>query len=675
MPRSFFIFVFLLVCCFLSACSGDQFTRNFAQRSAPSSLDIPFDSTHAITWPVTGGNWKGHRYSPLTDITKDNVSELEIAWIYRHGDVDKGSWIRGLKNFTGTAFEATPILVEGLLIFSTPFNRVIALNPSTGEEIWTYDPEIHTRRRYANAKVSRGVEYWSDPDATGLCSGRIFLGTLDARLIALDVKTGQPCRDFGNDSVVNLLEGLDPLIDKEEYNLTSPPAIAGDRVIVGSSIADIVRHRQPPGHVRAFDARSGDLVWQFNTIPQEGEFGTDTWHNNSWKHTGGANVWAPMTVDRERNMVFLPVSAAGPDFYGMERKGMNLFANSVVALNANTGDRIWHFQTVHHDLWDHDVASPPLLATLNIDDTPVDAVIQVTKLGLVFVLDRETGIPLFPVTEQPVPASDMPGEETWPTQPFPEWPPALIPHTVEQKDLWDLSPKHLEACSALLSSLRNEGIYTPPSARGSILIPGNSGGANWAGAGWNPMKQTLYVPVNHLPMTIRLQKLPDKNQERENRKVLAKGPGALIWAVNKRGTGLRYYMDRRLFAHNDRPCVEPPWGYLVAIDFQNQTVSWKVPTGVDEDGFRGVTTAGPVLVTASGLVFHGGATDQRLWVYDAETGETLTHFDLPAGLHAGPITYKLHPEGKQLLVIAPGGHVAKESPLGDYVIAYVLPDS
>ena len=627
----------------------------------------------AVTWPVTGGNWAGHRYSPLRDINRHNVDQLEVAWIYRHGDVKRGSWIKPLRPFTGSSFEATPILVEGLLIFSTPFNRVIALDPLTGEERWVFNPELDTGRRYANSMVSRGVEYWRHLDRAGFCAGRIFLGTLDARLIALDVQTGRPCPEFGDNGTVNLLNGLGPLVDDREYNVTSPPAIVGEYVIVGSSIADIVRRVQPSGAVRAYHAHTGHLVWRFNTIPQDDEYGTETWADNSWKRMGGANVWAPMTADQERGLVFLPVSAAGPDFYGGDRKGANLFANALVALNAATGERVWHFQTVHHDLWDNDVASPPLLVTLTQAGRTVDAVIQLTKMGLVFILDRETGAPLIPIEERPVPASDVPGESAWPTQPFPAWPPPLIPHQVTAADLWDKSPAHLESCRTLLHALRREGIYTPPSEQGSILIPGNVGGANWSGGGWDPSTQTLYVPVNHLPMTVRLKKLPDDNVQHNDRRVLRRGLGALQWALTKRGTGLRYWTERGIFAHNGERCVRPPWGWLVALDLKSQTERWRTPTGIRGDGVQGLTVAGPLLVTASGLIFHGGTTDERLWVYDTKTGDVVASFKLPAGLHAGPMTYKLSPAGQQYLVVAPGGHAFKDSALGDYVIAYTLP--
>ena len=631
------------------------------------------DTTEYSGWPVYGGDTGHQRYSSLSDIHHGNVDRLEIAWTYRHGDVRKGGMMPD-KTFKGSSFEATPLVVEGRLIFSTPFNRVIALHPETGEELWIFDPQIDKGRRFANAMISRGVSYWRDLENVGFCASRIYLATLDARLIALDTDSGLPCPDFGINGTVNLLDGVAPLTDPWEYNVTSPPAIVGDRVIVGSSLADLVRRVQPHGFVRAFDARSGALLWTFNTIPQHDEFGTDTWDGDSWKATGGANVWSIITVDEQREMVFLPVSAAGPDFYGGDRKGDNLFANSLVALDARTGKRRWHFQTVHHDIWDNDVGSPPMLVTINRGTATQDVVVQLTKMGLVFVLDRETGAPVFPVEERPVPQTDIDGEQTSPTQPFPAYPPPLVPLRITADDLWQKDLRHHEACLAELKTLRNEGIYTPPSLEGSILYPGNGGGANWSGGAYDPVNNLLYVPLNNMAMTIQLEKLSDKNYDDEDGLVLQTGWSALRWALTWKGTGLRYKMIRKRFEYQGQPCIAPPWGTLAAVDLGSGSVRWQVPVGLDESGIRGLPNAGPVLVTAGGLVFHGGTKDQRLWAYDADSGEVLAHFELPAALHAGPITYKMQPDGKQFIVVAPGGHIGLGTKLGDYIIAYTLPE-
>jgi quinoprotein glucose dehydrogenase len=626
-----------------------------------------------VGWRFTEGGAGGGRYSPLTDINRDNVKRLKVAWTYRHGDVrDAGGLDRPLRS---TSFEATPILVEGRLIFTTPFNRAIALDPETGAELWTFDPKIDKGRRFGNMMINRGAAYWRGSNATGACASRVFFGTLDARLIALDVKTGKPCADFGKGGSINLLEGIEHVVDPWEYNVTSPPTIVGDNVIVGSSIADIVRRIMPSGAVRAFDTRTGALVWRFNTIPKAGEVGNETWENESWKENGGANVWSTITADPERGLIFLPVSTAGPDFYGGDRKGANLFSDSVVALDARTGKYVWHFQTVHHDLWDYDLAAPPILVGVRRDGRDVDAVAQATKTGFVFLLDRETGKPLFPVEERSAPQSDVPGEKSWPTQPFPTKPDALVPQRLTEADLWDADQKRFAKCREKLLKLRNEGLFTPPSERGSILYPYTAGGANWSGGSFDPVSGILYMPVINLVHTIQLKKLPDSNLNDTDGKIMRTGLSGLWWLMTGKGTGLRYFMDRRPFAEGETPCNRPPWGWMVAVDLNRGEIIWREPVGEDRMlGVRGLSNFGPPLVTAGGLVFHAGSRDLRLRAHDARTGEVITQFDLPAGLHAGPITYKLAPDRKQFLVIAPGGHIGLGSKLGDYIIAFTLPD-
>lgn len=628
-------------------------------------------------WPFTEGAPGGGRYSPLTDITPENVHRLAPVWRYRHGDAFEGTL--PLKINRGSAFESTPIVVGGRLFFTTPRNRVIALDPETGRELWTFDPRIVRGAAYANMWINRGVAYWSDPAAEGPCSARVLLATLDARLFALDAATGKPCAGFGDGESVDLAAGLGPIYDPAEYNVTSPGTVVGDLVVVGSSVADVLRPDAPPGDVRAFDVRTGALRWTFHTIPHPGEPGYETWETGT-RLSGAANVWSTITADLVRELVFLPVSTPSPDFYGGDRPGANLYSDSVVALDARTGALRWYFQTVHHDLWDYDLAAPPNLVRVTRNGVAIDAVAQATKQGFVFLLDRETGAPLFPVEERPVPPSDLPGEQAFPTQPFPTAPPPLVPQRLKEADLYAPTPAHLEACREKLAGLRNDGLFTPPSERGSVLYPFTGGGANWSGAAWDPVRERLFVPVQNLVHVIRLSPVADQ----------ATGEGTDVWPLSGltlrnvwwlltgRGTGERYHLSpisgRTLLEHDGTPCNAPPWSRLVAVDLARGEIVWSVSTSTapDDPGRGGY---GPALATASGLVFHGGTKLPVLRVHRSDTGERIATFPLPAGLHAGPITYKLRPDGPQLLVVAPGGHVGMGSPLGDEVIAYGLSDA
>ncbi len=629
----------------------------------------PLAASAQTDWPVTEGTAGGGRYSPLADIHRGNVGKLEVAWTYRHGDVKSGGFLPDRRN-RATSFESTPLVVDGRLIFTTPFNRVIALDPETGEELWNFDPVIDRGGFYANMIINRGVAYWRGGE--GVCSRRVFLATLDARLIALDAATGVPCAGFGENGTVDLIAGLEPMVDRVEYNVTSPPIVVGDVVIVGSSIADLIRRRAPPGDVRGFDARTGQQRWTFRTIPKPGEFGADTWLEQSHGESGGANVWTSMTADLERGLVFLPVSTATPDFYGGDRPGANLFSDSLVALRAATGERVWHFQAVHHDLWDYDLASPAVLARVS----GRDVVALPTKMGFVFVLDRETGEPVFPVEERPVPASDVPGERAHPTQPFPTRPPPLVPQFLDPNDVWAPSERHARRCREALADLRNEGIFTPPSLGGSIVYPFTAGGANWSGAGLDPTRSLLFVPVNNQVHVIHVSKVSDDNRDDEAAAPMQNYWAALRFLLTGKGTGLRYHVSplsgRKTLRVGGRVCNKPPWGSLVAVDLEKGAIRWSVPSG-SEDGIDGLVNFGPPLVTAGGLVFHAGTRELSLRAHDVETGEVVARFELPAGLHAGPITYKLRPDAKQYLVIAPGGHAGLDSKQGDYVIAYSLP--
>jgi quinoprotein glucose dehydrogenase len=424
-----------------------------------------------VDWSAYGRDAGGTRYSPLALVTRQNVALLKPAWEYHTGALTPKSDLN-----SKSAFEATPILVDGSLYLSTPFNQVIALDPVTGKERWKYDPDIDRTRDYSEV-TSRGVSTWLDPQRkTGdSCRRRIVFGTIDARLIAVDAATGKVCDGFGQ---IDLTQGIG-LKDKGQYQVTSPPAIVGDLVITGSSIGDGRRAESERGIVRAFHARTGKLVWSFDPLPA------------SLKNAGAANAWSALAADPERDMVFVPTGSASPDFYGGERPGNNGYANSVVAIRASTGEVLWAFQVVHHDLWDYDVASQPALVTFK--GTPAVAV--TTKIGHFFVLDRATGKSLLPIEERPVPQSKVPGEQTSATQPFPKYD-VLAPQKFTADDAWGITPADKAWCKSRLEGLDWRGLFTPPSLEGTIMFPGNVGGVNWGSSAYDPERGFL---IDHRP--------------------------------------------------------------------------------------------------------------------------------------------------------------------------------
>ena len=607
-------------------------------------------------WPVAGGDPGWQKYSPLEQITRENVGALEVAWAWNTGDEP----IAGPRlPVPGQAvrpgdFQTNPLVIDGTMYVSTPYNKVAALDATTGGVIWTHDPQTTEWGQPPNGTgfVHRGVATWTDGRER-----RIFLNTR-WRLIALDAATGNPIESFGHDGEIDLTEHLVWPTNRLHYTQTSPPVVYEDLVILGNGVWDGFVYRQdPPGNVQAFDVRTGALAWSFNLIPQAGEYGNETWEDESWRHTGHTNAWAPMSLDAARGLLYVPVGTPSNDYYGGHRKGDTLFAESLLCLNARTGERVWHFQAVHHGLWDWDLGSPPTLLTIEVDGRSIDAVAAASKMGFLFVFDRETGEPVWPIEERQVPESDVPGERTSPTQPFPTRPAPFARQGLTEADLIEFTPAHNAEALELISQYRYGPMFLPPSRQGSISLPGILGGANWGGPAADPETGVLYVKASNSPSLLAIAEADPDRIEAD-------------WAVDRRRRGLR--LD------NGLPIIKPPYGTLTAIDLNTGEHVWQVPMG-DTPSVRShealdgialperlgvVGHAGP-LVTRGGLVFITGG-GETLYAFDAATGEELWAADLGARSNANPMSYRGQ-DGRQYVVIAVGRGGATK------LVAFALP--
>jgi len=603
-------------------------------------------------WGHYGGDIGGSRYSPDRQINPRNIARLKEAWVYHTHALEPAS-----DSNRKAAFEATPILFEGLLYLSTPYNQVIALDPASGAERWKYDPKLDRSRDYSEV-TSRGVSAWRDSKAkrSAACASRIFEGTLDARLIALDAITGKTCQAFGNHGQVDLTKDVN-LRDVGNYQVTSPPVIVGEIVIVGSSIGDNRAVELERGIVRGFDARTGVLRWSWDPIP---------WARDQKIRTGAGNAWAPLSADPERDLAFIPTGSASPDYYGGFRPGDDKWANSVVASRASTGEFVWGFQTVHHDLWDYDVAAQPSVFAWGKGK----AVAVATKTGMVFLLDELTGKPIYPIDERPVPQNSVSGEETSATQPFSSLP-ALVPQRLGAEEIFTGLPAGSDYCAAKLRASHGAQVFTPPSVEGIVQIPGGVGGVNWGSVAVAANEGLLVANTNNLPFIVRMipqERWTSTRMEARNNRLEGE-------FGRQQGAPFAMFRDPLILREGRKviaPCIPPPWGTVVALDLRAKKIRWQVPLGtlVPGQNSGSINLGGPI-VTAGGLVITGAAMDNLLRVFDLNTGTEIWKTELPASAQATPMTYIFR--GKQYIEISAGGHGKLGTKQGDAVVALALP--
>ena len=603
-------------------------------------------SSTAGEWPEWGREPGGTRYSPLAQIQRGNVAALQLAWTHRCGEISDGS-----SNPTRTAYECTPLMADGSLYVTTPYNRVLALDPETGIERWAFDPGLDLSRRY-NLWANRGVGLWRNGSQR-----RLLHGTLDGRLIALDAATGKPCPDFGESGQVDV-----------GVRLTSPPTIVGDLAVIGGNAPTL----------RAFDVRSGKLAWTRHKVPPDDEVARQTWDGDSWKRRRGGVAWTPLSADLERGLLYVPTDSPTYDYYGADRGGDNLYSNCVLALDAASGEYAWHFQATHHDIWDYDLCAQPVLCDIRRGGVAVPAVVQTSKQGFVYVLHRETGEPLFDVTETPAPQHCAPGEQPAATQPIPTKPAPFVRQSMSPDELSTVTPAHHAWAKELASRYQIAPLYHPGTERGVIIFPCNQGGGEWGGGCFNPETGRFLINGTNLADIVVMEA---RNSEQPGRPV-----GREI--VTREGLAESVtYRRKRIDVRQNKfwdpetlwPCQQPPWGVLSSIDLATGDYDWQVPLGeIPELTARGVPVTGTInmggpVVTAGGLAFIGGSNDRRFRAFDTDTGEILWEAELDGSGHANPMTYAGPDSGRQFVVIAAGGGNKLSHKFTDALQAFALP--
>ncbi|MEE3300229.1 MAG: pyrroloquinoline quinone-dependent dehydrogenase [Pseudomonadota bacterium] len=609
-----------------------------------SFIGVQLAFAQNIDWPSYGGDNGSRKYIPFDQISAENVDQLAIAWAW--DSVDNATVASNLADGNSTlvpgSYKATPIVIDGVMYLPTSFGRIVALDARSGEERWVFDTKAWEAGRPANLGYNtRGVAYWEGNDKR-----RILFATNDSYLWSVNAENGQPDLNFGDGGRVDLTQGLGREIDKEQYGVVSPVLVTNDKAIVNSIVNDIPSSIQtPPGHIRAFNPETGELEWMFKTIPQAGEFGNETWEDGSWEYTGSTNAWSIMSADDELGIAYIPVGTPTNDWYGGMRKGDNLFAESLVAVDVNTGERVWHFQLVHHGVWDYDPPAAPTLIDINVDGRDIKAVAQISKQGFTYVFDRVTGEPVWPIEEREVPQSTVPGEQLSATQPFPTKPPPFEPQGISDETLIDFTPELRAEALQNIERFDYGPLFTPPSLRGAIQFPGWAGGGEWRGAAFDPDTGMYYIPSASGPIVVQIV---EARRGREEMQYVRGGA-------------------RSVAGPQDLPLTKPPYGRITAVDLNRGENVWIVPHG---DGIRqqiidkGILDPGPVgtvdnagpgpLLTRSLLFMAQRDNDRNLIrAIDKATGQFIHEYELPLPPTGTPMSYMI--DGKQYISIAIGG--------------------